>query len=172
MAPLHEVLPDLAERETRSVTVLKGDEYPKGHFLFVESYCNERGCDCRRVFVNVTSPDREGILATINFGWEDPEFYADWMSFPYEAQEVVELKGPSLARGLAQTELAPGLLELFRDVLATDDEYVSRLARHYVAFKRVVEREAPDGPDGRRARRNAPCPCGSGRKYKHCCGRS
>lgn len=24
---------------------------------------------------------------------------------------------------------------------------------------------------GRRVGRNEPCPCGSGRKYKHCCGR-
>ncbi len=31
------------------------------------------------------------------------------------------------------------------------------------------EREEDSGED--RPRRNAPCPCGSGRKYKHCCGK-
>jgi uncharacterized protein YecA (UPF0149 family) len=25
-------------------------------------------------------------------------------------------------------------------------------------------------PDGRVVSRNAKCPCGSGRKFKHCCG--
>jgi len=31
--------------------------------------------------------------------------------------------------------------------------------------------ESPPSPAGRRPGRNDPCPCGSGRKYKHCCGK-
>ncbi|MBN2463987.1 MAG: SEC-C domain-containing protein, partial [Dehalococcoidia bacterium] len=26
-------------------------------------------------------------------------------------------------------------------------------------------------PAGKKVGRNDPCPCGSGKKYKHCCGR-
>jgi preprotein translocase subunit SecA len=42
---------------------------------------------------------------------------------------------------------------------------------------RVVEGEGGKGKKAEPARsqkvgRNAPCPCGSGKKYKHCCGRS
>ena len=34
-----------------------------------------------------------------------------------------------------------------------------------------VEPVAPFVREGRKVGRNEPCPCGSGRKYKHCCGR-
>jgi hypothetical protein len=30
-------------------------------------------------------------------------------------------------------------------------------------------RLAPDRREGKQVRRNAPCPCGSGKPYKHCC---
>ncbi len=33
------------------------------------------------------------------------------------------------------------------------------------------ERPAPFVREGRKVGRNEPCPCGSGKKYKHCCGR-
>ncbi|MDJ0823498.1 MAG: SEC-C metal-binding domain-containing protein [Paracoccaceae bacterium] len=29
---------------------------------------------------------------------------------------------------------------------------------------------SPEPFHGKKVGRNAPCPCGSGRKYKHCCG--
>jgi preprotein translocase subunit SecA len=39
-----------------------------------------------------------------------------------------------------------------------------------------ISKEAPQKkkeavPVGKRAGRNDPCPCGSGKKYKHCCGK-
>ncbi len=30
----------------------------------------------------------------------------------------------------------------------------------------------PAGPSGKKPQRNLPCPCGSGKKYKHCCGKN
>lgn len=33
------------------------------------------------------------------------------------------------------------------------------------------ERSIPDGPEKKKVGRNDPCPCGSGKKYKKCCGR-
>ena len=35
----------------------------------------------------------------------------------------------------------------------------------------VPPRPTPLQTEGPRVGRNSPCPCGSGRKYKHCCGR-
>lgn len=34
-----------------------------------------------------------------------------------------------------------------------------------------VDGRLHDAPDGTKVSRNAPCPCGSGRKFKRCCGR-
>jgi uncharacterized protein len=33
-----------------------------------------------------------------------------------------------------------------------------------------IQAERTSPPKNRHPQRNAPCPCGSGRKYKHCCG--
>jgi preprotein translocase subunit SecA len=37
------------------------------------------------------------------------------------------------------------------------------------SVKQGVKQKVATG--GRKIGRNAPCPCGSGKKYKHCCGR-
>jgi len=33
------------------------------------------------------------------------------------------------------------------------------------------DRRQPQGAAGKKIGRNDPCPCGSGKKYKKCCGR-
>jgi len=74
----------------------------------------------------------------------------------------------------------------------SDSRYVARLERHYAMVKEAaadpthpayrwlaqldveIETEiiepAP-APPAQRVGRNDPCPCGSGKKYKHCCMR-
>ncbi|MFC1845928.1 preprotein translocase subunit SecA [Chloroflexota bacterium] len=50
---------------------------------------------------------------------------------------------------------------------------------HLIFRASIVKKEAPAQarpqktalPAGKKVGRNAPCPCGSGKKYKHCCGR-
>jgi preprotein translocase subunit SecA len=67
-------------------------------------------------------------------------------------------------------------------VALTDDRAMRRLA---VRYNRQLAGEkgrqpsgepalsSPPAPPGKAAKvgRNAPCPCGSGKKYKKCCGR-
>jgi len=74
-APFFELFPDIAAKETRNITVLRSGDLPKGTYAFLESFCNDEACDCRRVFVNVYSKGRFGFrggdpIATISFGWE------------------------------------------------------------------------------------------------------
>jgi hypothetical protein len=45
------------------------------------------------------------------------------------------------------------------------EEKMTQIAKDYKASK-TVRRETP------KIGRNDPCPCGSGKKYKHCCGRN
>jgi uncharacterized protein YecA (UPF0149 family) len=77
-------------------------------------------------------------------------------------------------------------------VILSDARYVARLERHYTmvkqaasdpehpAYARLQDILAEDedtfpvprpATRVKRARRNDPCPCGSGKKYKHCCMR-
>ena len=48
--PFHEIEPELAERETRTVTLIRGQgDLPEGAYALIESYCPDPTCDCRRV---------------------------------------------------------------------------------------------------------------------------
>ena len=138
--PFHEYFPEIAERETRSITVPPGADLglPAGEYGFLEMYCDEPGCDCRRVFFCVVRPDHQGPEAVVAWGWEDVDFYANWLKYG-DAADAAELKGPVLNLASPATQLAPALLELVRNVLLTDPEYVERIKRHYRMFRDRVD---------------------------------
>ncbi len=168
---LHDHLPELAKREARMVIVQEHEEasLPAGEYLFCELYCDEPECDCRRVLLMVWSKQHEQVEAVVNYGWEDPGFYARWLHTD-DPEVVAELKGPSLNRGSPASVLAPAVLELFEQLLLPDRHYMERLKRHYLVFRRHVEARHRPGGGVRRIGRNEKCPCGSGRKFKICCG--
>ena len=145
--PFSEYFPDVAERETRSITVPPGSRVglPIGDYGFLEMYCDERGCDCRRVFFYVVSSFRRKVEAVVAWGWEDLDFYAKWMKDD-DLAIVATLKGPILNPGSPSTNLAPAILELVRNVLLRDPEYVARIKRHYRMFKDKIEGRSKAGP--------------------------
>ena len=67
--------------------------------------------------------------------------------------------------------LAPGMIPDFVSNLNawTKSRLVESADRGPAAFPSGVSGEKP-GAFGRKVGRNEPCPCGSGRKYKRCCG--
>ena len=177
MIPFHSVFPEVALRETRSFVLedagAPGD-IPADAYAFVEFYCEENGCDCRRAMLSVLSKASGRELVRISHAFEPPK------------------KGPAAALGQTYLEpLGPSvpyaalLLGLFKERVL-DDEYARRLERHYSMVKEAIAdpknpiqrllqtetgqrgvpitRERYVGP-------NQPCPCGSGRKHKRCCGR-
>jgi hypothetical protein len=137
MTPFMERFPDLGARETRSVTVPQGEDLQAGEYGFVELYCNEPGCDCRRVTILVLRPKTgwSKVWATISYGWESSDFYKEWSA----ASDPIEMEGPSLDSFNAQTKYSSALLDLFRFVLQSTD-YVERLKRHYRMFRDSVEK--------------------------------
>jgi hypothetical protein len=136
----HDLCPVVAEHETRTLTILPGSHtgLPAGHYAFLEMFCDEPDCDCRRVFFSVLSSVREEIEAVVAWGWEDPAFYAAWMKDD-DPEMVASLKGPTLNLGSPATRLAPALLELTRAVLLQDRHYVERVKRHYQLFREQIE---------------------------------
>ena len=75
--------------------------------------------------------------------------------------------------------------DMFNDMTESIREETVKMLMH-VRIEQKVEREqvaevtgtnkddSANGPIVRKSEkisRNAPCPCGSGKKYKHCCGR-
>jgi hypothetical protein len=72
-------LSDLAFKETRSVTVPAGNPMPPDEYGFLELYCTDENCDCRRVIVKVLGQHSgDKVWATISYGWESAAFYRKW----------------------------------------------------------------------------------------------
>ena len=138
--PFYEYFPEIAEKETRAIIVFDDPKLPVGDYGLVESYCNEPGCDCRRVFLNVASSKANQIVAVIAYGWENEKYYAEWMG-DNDPKIIKELKGPSLNLSSPQSKLAPVLLEKVKEVVLKDKNYVERLKRHYKMFKEAVEKK-------------------------------
>jgi len=137
MIPFMERFPEVGARETRSVTVPPRQDLPEGEYGFVELYCTEPGCDCRRVMINVLRPETgwTKIWATISYGWESRDFYRKWGG---AHSDPIEMKGPYLDPLNLQTQHSPALLNLFRFLLQSPD-YIERLKRHYQMFRDCME---------------------------------
>ena len=146
-AMFRDYFPEISKAETRNIAIFKESDMnlPAGNYTFLEMYCDEPGCDCRRVFLYVVSDRNKGVEAVITYGWESPEFYANWMNNddPYI---VAALKGPSLNLGSPQSKQAPALLELVRTVLLQDKAYLERIKRHYSMFRQKIDGYARTGP--------------------------
>jgi hypothetical protein len=158
MTPFMERFPELGAQETRSATVTGQLDLPDGEYGFIEFYCNEPGCDCRRVMIEVLRPETgwSKIWASISYGWESLDFYKKRGGPSIDPGEI---KGPYLDPLNPQTEYSAALLDLFRVLLQSPD-YVARLKRHYEMFRAAVERN--HGPRPRQetnrsqSRRNRP----------------
>jgi hypothetical protein len=146
----------LAERETRSYTLPPGNQWglPPATYWLLEMYCDESGCDCRRVFFSVESSITRQFEAVIAWGWEPPDYYAEWFGSDDPA-DLAELVGPILNLASQQSRIAPALMRMVTDLALSDSAYVARLKRHYAAFRRRID---PGGGSPRAARRAASGP--------------
>ncbi|MBN1810768.1 MAG: SEC-C domain-containing protein [Anaerolineae bacterium] len=178
LIPFYVVDLELAMQETRIMhTFDERDGLPAGSYGLLEFYCPDPACDCRRVMLNVVEekhPNR--FLASISYGFDRDD----------------EMAGPFLDPLNPQSRHAEKLLQLVEDAVLSDSRYVARLERHYILVKqaasdqthpayqelqKVLSDDAEMFPlpqqqgKPRRVGRNAPCPCGSGKKHKQCCGR-
>ena len=112
MSPFISRFPGLGEQETRVATILEDDDLPAGEYAFLELYCDEPGCDCRRVVIQVVErSSRKKIWATMNYGWEKPGYYVKWMGSASLAEEAA---GLTLDPLFPQTEYAPALVSALR----------------------------------------------------------
>ena len=167
--------PEIAEKETRSIIAINDPDLPNDQYGLIEAYCDEPDCDCRRVFFNITSWRTNRTHAVIAYGWESAKYYAKWYG-ENNPEIIKELQGPILNLASPQSNLAPALLDKVTYVLK-DTNYLQRIKRHYKMFRDSVDNKESGKSNiikfepKKKIQRNSPCPCGSGKKYKKCCGR-
>lgn len=136
MTPFYTKFRDLAIAETRTVLIPAGTPLPAGEYGFMEFYCDDPGCDCRRVVLQALRPDSgDKVWASINYGWEQPSYYRKWMSS--NARLARGMAGATLDPLNPQTEYSAELLDLFQQVVLKDPAYIRRLRRHYEMFKKA-----------------------------------
>lgn len=146
--PFHTYFPDVAKRETGELIVNSNSSTLSGGYGLIECYCKDPECDCRRVMFTIISDREKKVVAVINFGWENEQFYKKWLGGQKWLGDKVktiikELKGPSLNSASRQSEYAPELLQLMRTMVLKDSSYVDRLKRHYKMFKDKIREEKP-----------------------------
>ena len=122
-----------ATPDSASEPALPADEY-----AYLEFYCDDLNCDCRRVFLQVVAKGQPGkIFASIAYGWEKESFYRKRMPWdPDEARGTVRGELDPLNE---QSEFAEDFLDLFRRV-ELDEPYRLRLRRHYQLFREELAR--------------------------------
>ncbi len=124
--------PDIAQKETRSITVLDDSYGLKiGQYTFVELFCSKADCDCRRAMISVFGPN-DKLYATLGYGWEEAKFYSDWMFGDEEFGEMVS--GAHIYELTPQTEYSDQLLSFFKGMVE-DASYANRIKSHYELFK-------------------------------------
>ena len=126
----HEICPELANTETRGIFNFFNSNFPPGQYYFLESYCNDKKCDCRKVMIMVVNKNRP--IATIGFGWEGINFYEKWIG---DKETAKIMKGPSLELGGIHSEFANRFLKFFKEKILTDKPYIERIKTHYKIFK-------------------------------------
>ena len=102
-----------------------------------------------------------GFLDGINESIKIPN---DFQNFDEDSRVEVEIEPEKLFFNMlkADADYLYGLPQ-WEDILG--GEKMLSIAKEYKQ-SRTVRRESP------KIGRNDPCPCGSGKKYKHCCGRN
>ena len=128
----------VAAEETRVLHVVDHETIPPGEYGFLEFFCPDPACDCRRVTLRVTTPDGRP-WAFISYGWEKRAFYRRWA----HSKDADDMAGLSLDTLNDQSNLAEYFLGFFRHMVRTDRKYVERLKRHYRMFK-VLSGEDPE----------------------------
>ena len=135
MEAFHKRVPNIGMSEYRSFTALGIEGLPRGQYGFMEFYCNDPSCDCRRVQLVVVAPEvSKRFLATISYGWESLAFYKNRFDFISEKDSPCE---PTLEPLGDQSQYSEILLDCCKRFLLSDEAYIERLKRHYRLFKKT-----------------------------------
>jgi len=137
-APFAKIVPEIGLDETREVEVIVDCFVPKDVYGFVEMYCMDPDCDCRKVILQIFSIKNNKFIASIDYGWESREFYAKWLSVRPDSKIIDRLVNPSLNPLGPTSSIANGVLQLVTENITPF--YIERLKKHYKLFKSKLKK--------------------------------
>jgi hypothetical protein len=129
-------------------------------YWILDQYCLNPTCDCQNVSLAFATPDESGKSAKDVFA-----IFVDLkMKYQIEFSTIPKKKLRQIVAAWLQHQ--PDVRETIAYRYKKMKE-VGRLALERSHKQEIAQLEAARMNIGR----NAPCPCGSGKKYKKCCGR-
>lgn len=114
MEPYQQIFPKNREPDMTLVLSRKVGRIPKGSYSFIECYCTDPACDCRRVTLLVLN-EKSQQKAAIGFGFDPDE----------------PMAGPFLDDFHKQAPYADELLDAFVDAINDGPDWLERMYRRY-----------------------------------------
>ena len=122
-----------AKHQVRSVRIVESPQLPDGEYTFVDMYCTDPDCDCRKTMVQVMHDGR--FVSLINYGWENTEYYRRWMGDD-ALETLTSMAGASIDITSPDLVSRTGILGLFRALL--NEQWKARFQSHYNLVKARV----------------------------------
>jgi len=124
--------------QVRTVRITQSPQLPDGEYSFIDTYCSDPGCDCRKTMIQVMQEGR--LVSIINFGWEPAAFYQNWMGSSAEDNPLPEMHGASIDITSPNLVSMDGVLALFNALL--NDMWIAKFKRHYGEVKAAVSKNS------------------------------
>jgi hypothetical protein len=135
-------------------------EHENQKYLILDQYCLNPTCDCQNISIIFTAYDEKKGAADDVFG-----IFLDLkMKYKIEFSEIPKKKLRQMVAAWLQNQ--PDIPEIIAYRYKKMKE-VGRLTLERSRKQGIAQEAATHSNIGR----NDPCPCGSGKKYKKCCGR-
>ena len=144
---------------------------PDGTLSIAYLYCINPDCPCREITVEL-----QRVVKTFTIGDKTGAELTPVVQFYFHLdtghwRNVRLLKKNLDGYALTQEDAEQLAKLVVTDIIKDHRQMLRDNLSHAKAYGRMTIEQRLRGPETVQAGRNDPCPCGSGKKYKHCCGR-
>ncbi len=108
--------------QVRTVSIKQSSQLPDGEYSFIDTYCNDSECDCRKTMIQVML--NEKLVSIINYGWEPQIFYENWMGDDTEDELMPKMHGASIDISSPNLVSENAILALFNSL--KNDMWISK----------------------------------------------
>ncbi len=122
--------------QVRTVSIKQSPQLPDGEYSFIDTYCADSECDCRKTMIQVMHNGKH--VSVINYGWESATFYENWMGSSAKDNLMPEMHGASIDMTSPDLVSREGMLALFNELL--NDMWVAKFKHHYDEVKAAISK--------------------------------
>jgi hypothetical protein len=124
--------------QVRTVSIKQSPQLPDGEYSFIDMYCVDPKCDCRKTMIQVMHNGK--LVSVINYGWESATYYENWMGSSAKDNTMPKMHGASIDITSPDLVSRDGMLELFNALL--NDIWVAKFKLHCHEVKAAKSKRA------------------------------